>query len=164
MTKHLRITTLGCRASLVFFAAVLLPQQASPAQSTAAIRVISARCMSCHDNDSREGGIDLTPILSGATGSTPGNPKLWGKVERMVARREMPPRDEDPLSPGQRDAILKSFRNQFILRDGKPHIGPTPLRRLTVSELQNTLEDVLSITLKSPYGDTITGRIELSRI
>jgi len=148
----------------MFFAVCLAPQQASPAQSTDAIRVISARCMSCHDNDSREGGIDLTPILSGATESTQGNLELWVKVERMVARREMPPRDEDPLPADQRNAVLQSFRNQFILRDGNPHIGPTPLRRLTRSELENTLEDVLSITLKSPYRDTITGRIDLSRI
>ena len=50
------------------------------------------------------------------------------------------------------------------MRKGKSHIGPTPLRRLTRYELENTLEDVLSIKLRPPYRDTISGRIEKSKI
>ena len=138
--------------------------QASSMKVTDAAGVIATRCMSCHDRDTREGGIDLTPLLQKRSASEGKNTKLWIKVERMVSRGEMPPRDEGPLTPREKAAITQSFHESFVLRQGKPHIGPTPLRRLTRYELQNTLEDVLSITLKSPYRDTITGRIDLSTI
>ena len=151
-------------AIFLVFAVEWTPRQASSMQVTEATGVIAARCMSCHDRDTREGGIDLTPLLQKRSASEGENTKLWIKVERMVSRGEMPPRDEGPLTPGEKEAITQSFHESFVLRQGKPHIGPTPLRRLTRYELQNTLEDVLSITLKSPYRDTITGRIDLSKI
>ncbi|MDE0734785.1 MAG: DUF1592 domain-containing protein [Pirellulaceae bacterium] len=150
-------------AILLVFAIEWPPRQAASMQATDATGVIAARCMSCHDRDTREGGIDLTPLLQKRSASE-GNAKLWIKVERMVSRGEMPPRDEGPLTPGEKAAITQSFHESFVLRQGKPHIGATPLRRLTRYELEKTLEDVLSIRLKSPYRDTITGRIDLSKI
>ena len=164
MIKTLRNNISICLSFFLFVAADPAPQHTSATQLTDATRAISARCMSCHDNDTREGGINLTPLLPGTPLSIEQNTKLWTKVERMVSRGEMPPSDAEPLATAQRAAILDSFRSRFVLRNGKSHIGPTPLRRLTRSELENTLEDVLSITLKAPYRDTITGRITISHI
>ena len=151
-------------AIFLVFAIEWPPPQASSMKVTDAAGVIATRCMSCHDGDTREGGIDLTPLLQKRSVSEGENTRLWIMVERMVSRGEMPPRDEGPLAPREKAAITQTFHESFVLRQGKPHIGPTPLRRLTRYELQNTLEDVLSITLKSPYRDTITGRIDLSKI
>ena len=151
-------------AMLLMFAIESSPRPASAVQLTEATKVIAGRCMPCHDTDTREGGIDLTPLLQKRSAPEEKNTRLWIRVERMVSRGEMPPRDEGPLPPEEKEAITQWFLESFVLRQGKPHIGPTPLRRLTRYELENTLEDVLSIKLKASYRDTITGRIDRSRI
>ena len=130
----------------------------------AVAEVIDSRCMSCHDSDTREGGIDLSPLLQKANGSDGEFTKRWIKVERMVARGEMPPDTEERLAPDEREAITQWFRESFVLRKGKAHIGPTPLRRLTRYELQNTLEDVLSINLKASSRDGDAAMIRQSAI
>jgi hypothetical protein len=146
------------------FALASRPQQAMSASFTAVAEVLERRCMSCHDTDTREGGIDLTPLLQKSNASYGKYTKLWIKLEHMVARGKMPPKDEGPLKPAEKEAIKQWFHESFVLRAGKSHIGPTPLRRLTRYEFENTLEDVLSIKLKSPYRDAIAGRIDISEI
>jgi len=139
-------------------------QQASAAGFADVAGLIESRCLSCHDSDTREAGIDLTPLLRKENSTYGGFTELWIKVERMVARGEMPPADEGTLKDIEKEAVTQWFRESFVLRNGKTHIGPTPLRRLTRYELENTLEDVLAITLKPPYRDSIAGRIETSTI
>ncbi len=162
--KRLRFKASVVVAMLLVFAIESLPCLSSASQLTDATRVLSGRCMSCHDTETREGGIDLTPLLQKSNVPEEKNTRLWIRVERMVSRGEMPPKDEQPLAPKEKEAIQQWFHESFVLRQGKPHIGPTPLRRLTRYELENTLEDVLSIKLRTPYRDTIIGRIDLSRI
>ena len=136
----------------------------SAADYTDAAKVIRSRCLFCHDSDTREAGIDLTPLLKKENASYGEFTGLWIKVEKMVAADKMPPENERPLTTSEKGSIEQWFRESFVLRNGRSHIGPTPLRRLTRYELENTLEDVLAIRLRAPYRDTITGRIETSKI
>jgi len=129
-----------------------------------AAEVIEDRCLLCHDSDTRKGGIDLSPLLRPANASYSEHTKLWVRLEKMVARGAMPPENKKPLEVGEKKAILDWFHQSFVLHEGKAHIGPTSVRRLTRYEFENTLEDVLEIPLKTPYRDTITGRIEPSKI
>ena len=137
---------------------------AKAADFAAAIEVIEDRCLACHDADTKKGGINLTPLLDPANASYGKHTKLWIRLEKMVARGEMPPENKKPLAPAEKQAITDWFHQSFVLRDGKTHIGPTPLRRLTRYEFENTLGDVLAIRLKAPYRDTITGHLEISKI
>ena len=137
---------------------------AMEADFIAVVEVIEDRCMTCHDAETRKGGIDLTPLLHRTNASYGNYTKLWIRLENMVARGEMPPENKKPLKPSQKQAVEDWFHQSFVLREGKSHIGPTPLRRLTRYEFENTLEEVLSIRLKAPYRDAITGRIEASKI
>ena len=130
----------------------------------AVAEIFENRCLSCHDLETRKGGIDLTPLLDQANASNGVHAKLWVRLEKMVARGAMPPENKRPLESAEKQAILDWFYQSFVLRKGKAHIGPTPLRRLTRYEFENTLEEVLAIPLKAPYRDTITGRIEPSKI
>ena len=82
----------------------------------------------------------------------------------MVASGEMPPENKKPLAAAEKAAIQDWFHESFVLRDGKSHIGPTPLRRLTRYEFENTLEAVLAVPLKVPYRDSITGTLTESKI
>ncbi len=137
---------------------------AKAADFAAAIEVIEDRCLACHDADTKKGGINLTPLLDPANASYGKHTKLWIRLEKMVGHGEMPPENKKPLAAAEKQAIMDWFHQSFVLRAGKTHIGPTPLRRLTRYEFENTLEDVLAIRLKAPYRDTITGRIEVSKI
>ena len=138
--------------------------QASAAEFPEVSEVLEGRCLTCHDSDTRKGGIDLEPLLEPANSTYGAHTKLWVRAEKMVARGEMPPEGKKPLEPGQKQAVQDWFHKSFVLRDGKAHIGPTPLRRLTRYEFENTLEAVLAIPLKPPYRDAITGHIEVSKI
>ena len=61
--KRPRFKAAAVVAMLLVFAMEFSPRLSSASQLTDATRVISGRCMSCHDTDTREGGIDLTPLL-----------------------------------------------------------------------------------------------------
>ena len=97
--KRLRFKAAAVVALLLVFA---IESSAVPGLSQAIdrmlLRVIAGRCMSCHDTETREGGIDLTPLLQKRIVSEEKNTKLWIRVERMVSRGEMPPKDEGPLT------------------------------------------------------------------
>ena len=163
-TKRFRRPVLTLVACLLVFAVESPPRQALATEFNSVAQVIDARCMSCHDSDTREGGIDLTPLLQKGNASYGKYTNLWIKLEYMVARGEMPPQEEGPLKPAEKESLKQWFHESFVLRDGKSHIGPTPLRRLTRYEFENTLEDVLSIKLKTPYRDAIADHIDLSKI
>ena len=114
-----------------------------------AINVLWDNCLGCHDSPTSEGGVDLTTLQPTNEANTSSSDwsesqkRLWGKVERVVRRGQMPPEDQGPLQPTEKQSILTAYFDTFVLRDGKPHIGPTPLRRLTRYELDNTLRDLL---------------------
>jgi hypothetical protein len=162
--KTQRFYAVTLAACVLVFAVSSRPTQAWDASFADVAEVIQTRCMSCHDSETRAGEIDLTPLLQKNNSSYGKYTKLWIKLENKVARGEMPPPEEDPLKPSEIESIKNWFQESFILRKGKPHIGRTPLRRLTRYEFENTLEDVLSIKLKIPYRDSITDRIDVSQI
>jgi cytochrome c551/c552 len=162
--KIMKLNAAAVVAGVLAFTMTTSLHYACAASFADAARVIESRCLSCHDSDTREAGIDLTPLLRKVNSSYGEYTGLWIKIEKMIASGEMPPADEGALGVQEREAIKQWFRESFVLRHGKPYIGPTPLRRLTRYELENTLEDVLSIKLRVPYRDTISGRIEKSTI
>ncbi|MBT5123827.1 MAG: DUF1592 domain-containing protein [Planctomycetaceae bacterium] len=164
MIKTQRFHAVTLAACVLVFAVSSRPTQAWDASFADVAEVIQTRCMSCHDSETRAGEIDLTPLLQKNNSSYGKYTKLWIKLENKVARGEMPPPEEDPLKPSEIESIKNWFQKSFVLRKGKPHIGRTPLRRLTRYEFENTLEDVLSIKLKIPYRDAITDRIDISQI
>lgn len=164
MIKTQRFHAVTRAACVLVFAVSSRPTQAWDASFADVAEVIQTRCMSCHDSETRAGEIDLTPLLQKNNSSYGKYTKLWIKLENKVVRGEMPPPDEDPLKPSEIESIKNWFQKSFVLRKGKPHIGRTPLRRLTRYEFENTLEDVLSIKLKIPYRDAITDRIDISQI
>ena len=113
---------------------------AMEADFTAVVEVIEDRCMTCHDAETKKGGIDLTPLLHRTNASYGNYTKLWVRLENMVARGEMPPENKKPLKPSQKQVVEDWFHQSFVLREGKSHIGASPLRRLTRYEFENTLE------------------------
>lgn len=151
----------------LFAAALPLLLTVSTAQVIAAQQhplspLITQHCLDCHDAETRTAGIDLATLLQQPVQeAAPRN--LWIRIEEVIRKREMPPPDQMPLSDPELTSVADWFWQTYVLRDGRPHIGTTPLRRLTRYELQNTLEDVLAISLRPAWSSTLTGTIEQSR-
>ena len=107
--------------------------------------ILTGNCLDCHDSSSKEAGVDLSRLLSGADTDATVRAELWRRVERVVGNRQMPPEEVAALREGEIEVIQTAYREMYVLRDGQPHIGATPLRRLTRYELGNTLQDLLLI-------------------
>ena len=113
--------------------------------------LMEARCLDCHDGETREGGVDLERLLAAKDVSAKANRKVWLQVDRVVATDEMPPKKKKPLTAADKAVVADWFTGTFVLKAGREHIGATPLRRLTRYELINTLEDLLHVNLKPAY-------------
>jgi hypothetical protein len=113
--------------------------------------LVESRCLECHDTATHTGGVDLETAIAGADFNSEKTAVLWQKVEKLVRLGEMPPPTEDALTADQKHVVVKWFADEYILENGREHIGPSVLRRLTRYELINTLEDLLYVSLKNPY-------------
>ena len=99
--------------------------------------VVKAKCFSCHgEGEELEGDFDFKKFL--ASGST--NQRSWAKIYKTIAKGEMPPEEEKPLSEDEKDLVLSSIKHMtssFKVTDST--------RPLTPNEIQNTLVDLFDI-------------------
>ncbi len=105
--------------------------------------VLEESCIECHDSVLTEGGFDLEALLDLEDPET----ELfnWRRAEAVVEVGAMPPRRK--LSRRDRGALLEHFagiEEEALRKGGAP--GYEPLRRLTRTELQNALRDLLRVT------------------
>ncbi len=105
-----------------------------------------ASCIACHDGN-EENGFDVNSLTNDL--SERKNYASWEKVYDRVASGEMPPADADRPAPAllkrSLDAISKTLTDKNLSHQKR--FGRTVLRRLTRSELQHTLNDLLSIDI-----------------
>jgi hypothetical protein len=136
--------------SLVFltFSLVSLTPRASSAEDDAfrsQVRpVLAARCFGCHSGKSPEAGLDLARIGTDAEALSAF--RIWEKVILKVKAGEMPPEEAKPLSEPQRRTLIDWQRRTFV--DLKARPGTSRPRRLTRTEYQNTLADLLGLALR----------------
>ncbi len=108
-----------------------------------AVRPVMARhCLSCHGEKKQKGGVDF----SGAT-DTASAMKLyrhWRKAAEQVRSGEMPPDDEPPLPPEDREVLLGWIGEAFDT-SRHPDPGPPLTRQLTRAEYSQTMKDLLRI-------------------
>ncbi|MEZ5433977.1 MAG: DUF1592 domain-containing protein [Verrucomicrobiales bacterium] len=108
-----------------------------------AVRPVMARhCLSCHGEKKQKGGVDF----SGAT-DTASAMKLyrhWRKAAEQVPPGEMPPDDEPPLPPEDREVLLGWIGEAFDT-SRHPDPGPPLTRQLTRAEYSQTMKDPLRI-------------------
>ncbi len=76
------------------------------------VPIFETRCFKCHGGETRKAGLDLrrrfTLITGGDSGAAivPGKPDESPLVD-MIEKKEMPPKEEDPLEAGQIDLIKR---------------------------------------------------------
>ncbi|MDZ4287839.1 MAG: DUF1592 domain-containing protein [Prosthecobacter sp.] len=104
--------------------------------------VLVETCYDCHNATKMKGGVDLKSLAT-----NPGVEEhyaLWDKVREVVAKGEMPPEDETPLSAAEKQQVLgwltQALDTVATTNAGDP--GPVTLRRLTNAEYDYTIRDL----------------------
>ncbi|MBY0522131.1 MAG: DUF1592 domain-containing protein [Gemmataceae bacterium] len=116
---------------------VLLPS--ARAQPTA---FFEKNCYSCHDAETKKGGLDLKSLKGDPTSFG-----RWVKVHDRIESGEMPPGKKDKVPASDRAAAVKSLHG-FVVKLEQAKIageGRTGTRRLTRVEYENTLRDLLDL-------------------
>ncbi|HYR57010.1 MAG TPA: DUF1587 domain-containing protein, partial [Chthoniobacteraceae bacterium] len=100
-------------------------------------------CVSCHDADTKKGGLDLDALAF-----EPADAKIfseWVKVFDRVRDREMPPKKKHQPAAAETDAFLKTLAEPLTAADRARAAseGRATWRRLNRFEYENTLRDLL---------------------
>jgi hypothetical protein len=105
---------------------------------------VELHCLDCHDAVSRTGGLALDELLSEEIQE---NTKEWEKVIRKLTTRQMPPADMPRPDEKSYEAAVSWLTSQLdALAARHPQPGRTEaLRRLTRSEYQNAIRDLLAL-------------------
>lgn len=133
-------------AGLVFLAVFFwLPQSVSADDIPAELQAfIQKSCIGCHDanTESRLNFAALSHDLSREDTF-----REWVRVFDRVERGEMPPAGEPQPSAAERQTSLAVLRSKLheVSRRVQQTVGRVPSRRLTRSEYQNVLHDLLEI-------------------
>jgi len=119
---------------------------AVPAVEPAASRsFLDRHCVSCHDRDRPEAGLDLENLAD--AGAAPGSDHVWEMLFDRVTRGEMPSADAEQPTADEKTAFLgqleAGLREAGLERQSLE--GRGPVRRLTRTEYENTLNDLLAI-------------------
>lgn len=134
---------------------------------------LETHCVNCHDSDEKKGGLDLTSL--GRNFSDPANFGKWVTIHDRIASGEMPPKKKTRPPEDLKKEALNSIDTQLHaidearLRDS----GRVRMRRMTRSEYENTLRDLLSLERLDIKGllpadgsvagfDKVAGALELS--
>ncbi len=149
-SETVRWSTVAVSAALVLIGLANSASAQPPADLTRPIRQsLSDRCLSCHDGDTKKGGLDLTPFASGKLTPTgklePAVLRQWVRIHDRVRDGEMPPKKQ--LADAERVAFLKSLSESLLTTDlaARGGAGRASIRRLNRTEYQNTLRDLLDL-------------------
>lgn len=108
---------------------------------------LDQHCLECHDGDVQKGGLDLTalPFELGDRNAF----AQWQRVFERVHDGEMPPAKKERPEPSLREAFLAGLKQPLVEADAADIAanGRVRGRRLTRSEYQHTLHDLLGIDI-----------------
>ncbi len=128
---------------------------------------VEEHCAGCHDGATRAGGLDLAGLTFER-----GTLDKWVKVHDAVERGDMPPK-RGKVAAAERAAFLSGLAARLTAAYAAGGKSRVRLRRLTRTEFQNTLQDLLALPrldvtgLLPPDGrvagyDKIAGALDLS--
>jgi hypothetical protein len=117
---------------------------AAVADDSAFTRFIESHCLDCHDQATRQAGLDLKLLLAEDVAS---HAEAWEKVVRKLTARQMPP--DDAERPDERDydgavSWLESSLDAAAARSPNPGRTET-FRRLNRTEYRNVIRDLLAL-------------------
>ena len=108
---------------------------------------VDAYCLKCHSAEKPKAKLDLSLVLLAGSQK---EPRFWRKIEERLRDGAMPP-DDSPQPPAPRKAaFLAWLAKARAAADAKLVLDPgrTLNRRLTREEYNNTVRDLLGVTLR----------------
>lgn len=138
---------LALRGTLLVLLCVLggsLDAAVSTDAETIVDRLIQQTCVDCHNKDLAEGDLHLNALPWRLEDEE--NRGRWVQIHDRVAAGEMPPDGED-LSPADRKELLNALANSIrdVERRQIREEGRGPLRRMTRTEFEDNLKDLLAL-------------------
>jgi mono/diheme cytochrome c family protein len=121
------------------------PSPASPsAEATPYRALVNTYCLSCHNNRSKAGGLELDAINTQDLGE---HWEVWEKVVRKLRASQMPPPGARRPDDAARTAALASLETALDrVSATAPNPGRTDtFRRLNRTEYQNAIRDLLAL-------------------
>ncbi|MFO1461176.1 MAG: DUF1592 domain-containing protein [Verrucomicrobiota bacterium] len=112
--------------------------------------LLQDQCLKCHSSTKHKGDLDLERHL--APGELRKHPEVWQGLVEQVGTGEMPPKDEKPLAPADRERLL-AWANALLDAIALEHAGdpgPVVLRRLSNAEYTYTLRDLTGLPSLDP--------------
>src|SRR5262249_55673821 len=105
---------------------------------------VTRHCTSCHNSDAKRGGLALDAISPEDVGA---HPKVWEKVVRKLAARQMPPGGRRRPDEQTYDSVVAALEAALDrAAAARPNPGRTAtLRRLNRTEYQNAIRDLLAL-------------------
>jgi mono/diheme cytochrome c family protein len=137
-------------AGFVYTLEAQQPPPHPPVPAAAAHRslpsMVDEYCVACHDEDKKKAGLALDTL---AAQDVPQHPEVWEKVVRKLRARQMPPIGKERPDEATYDAVIASLETSLD-RAAAAHPNPgrtAALRRLTRTEYQNAVRDLLAIEI-----------------
>jgi Holliday junction resolvase-like predicted endonuclease len=108
-------------------------------------------CNDCHNDRKSKGGVNLARFTNSA--SLYRDPKLWETALRQVEERQMPPDGKNTRQPTQEERLRITESLSRLLDNPDPGAFPldpgrTVVRRLSATEYDNTVRDLLAVDLR----------------
>src|SRR5262245_12121588 len=107
-------------------------------------KLVTRYCADCHNGHVRRGGLDLDGIKAARVDA---HPKVWEKVARKLAARQMPPAGKPRPDEKTYQSFVAALEADLDrAAAARPDPGRTPtLRRLNRTEYQNAVRDLLAL-------------------
>ncbi len=143
---------------LIYTVCLLLPSVTALSAPARLKTFLEANCSNCHDSETRKGGLNLEDLSYEPTQRR--NALTWQHVFDRVAKGEMPPKNKRQPLQDEKAAWLaelsQSLRSASLQLQQKE--GRGPVRRLTRTEYENTVSELLHIKcdLKSLFPEDAT--------
>jgi hypothetical protein len=115
--------------------------------------LVKAHCVDCHSGEKPEAGLDLTEVKFDLADQRAF--ATWVRVHDQLEAGEMPPADADQPSPDERRAAVGTLHQTLhaasLARQRTE--GRVALRRINRTQHENTLNDLLGVSVK--LGDVL---------
>jgi len=114
--------------------------------------VLSKNCLRCHSDRQQAGKLSLEGFRDGALASE--RPEVWQKVLDKITTGQMPPRPMAPLSSADVGAVSEWIRTLPGIAEAAAGSAATAdpgrvtARRLNRAEYNNTIRDLLGVTIR----------------
>ncbi len=146
MTANLATVIIMTRALVFALLSIFASRALAVTSGEAAFHAFQDRfCLNCHDGEVRRGGLDLEGLPFDPEQKTAVH--VWEKAFDRVAEGKMPPEGKAQPSAAEREEFVR-YLGEVLLEvslQKQREIGRVPHRRLTRTEYEYTIRDLLKV-------------------